>query len=197
MWQITGANPQRGTVYRDVNRTDAALHAGAYATPMIQRPPMPLTHPVTSHSAATSVYWIRTVAKHTHVTDGATAAPIPPDPQRIFTVNRHNLARKGVGSVGRLAGAASSTRLVTRQTARVEGTRQGRRGRARRAERGRRREGNLDGQPPCGRVARACVDSTVCEKCQDCMRVQGRQEGTRWRMTSCNLGPPKTGSAPC
>jgi len=67
-----------------------------------------------------------------------------------------------VGSVGRLAGAASSTRLVTRQTARAEGTRQGRRGRVRHAARARRRQGSLDGQPPCGRVTRACVDSTVC-----------------------------------
>ena len=31
---VFGRYPQRGTVYRDVNRTDAALHAGAYATPM-------------------------------------------------------------------------------------------------------------------------------------------------------------------
>jgi hypothetical protein len=34
MRQITSSNPQRGTVYRDVNRADAALHAGAYATPI-------------------------------------------------------------------------------------------------------------------------------------------------------------------
>ena len=61
----------------------------------------------------------------------------------------------GVGSVGLLTGAASSTRLVTRITAQAEGTRQGRRGRARDAGRARRRQGSLDGQPPCGRVTRA------------------------------------------
>jgi hypothetical protein len=74
-------------------------------------------------------------------------------------------SRVWVGSVGLLAGTASSTRLMTRQTARVAGTRQGRRDRARHAGRVRRRltaEGSLDGQPPCGRVTRACVDSTVC-----------------------------------
>src|SRR5258708_40172494 len=62
---ITGSYPQRGTVCRDINRADAALHAGAHATPMNSKALMPLAHPVTSHSAATSAYWIRTIAKHT------------------------------------------------------------------------------------------------------------------------------------
>jgi hypothetical protein len=88
-----------------------------------------------------------------------------------------------VGSVGRLAGAASPTRLVTRQTARAEGTSQGRRDRARHAGRARRRQGSLDGQPPCGRVS-ASLDGLVGVPGSiiTATRGKGWQEGTRRRI---------------
>jgi hypothetical protein len=71
---------------------------------------MPLTHPVTSHSAAPSAYWIRTIAKHTGVTVRE-SSPIL-SPWYLRGQSAYPLAQ-GVGSVGRLAGAASSTRLGT------------------------------------------------------------------------------------
>ena len=225
MRQITSSNPQRGTVHRDVNRADAALHAGAYATTSINsncgvdaslpraggvscfaaltRLAFPLhagpsSLPRGSHEAAPDrpprrnrergrhegatlqaqgglvasaganeggrtaqrgerkasrhslpsdlrqaqdkeaggarlsclccggSDGIRPIAKHTRVTVCSFASIVSPSCERRPC--RDFCAR--AGSVGRLAGAASSTRLVTRRTAQAEGTRRGRRDRA-------------------------------------------------------------------
>jgi hypothetical protein len=102
----------------------------------------------------------RIICKHSRVTGRLTAPTL--SPSHCLSAVNQSAPSAWVGSVGRLAGAASSTRLVTRQTAQAEGTRQGRRVRARHAERRRGAErGALTGSRRAVGSERAWVDSAI------------------------------------